>query len=277
MNNDKKTLDQFEALHLQIQDLLAGYSDNMLSEQERMIVESHLAGCEACRIDVEHQQLLGHRLNEMLQVRMPETLHQRIDQALSKEQTPEIGDEIAKKTNQKANEWSQIFNLDWFLGMGRASIMTLSGWGVAMLLLLILIVPSLRSNNNIPMIQEVMTEYRYLNTMALPVSNRAIPLVAPATWPGSYVLANWKTTIGGAPADAFAVRSGDHVVFQYRIDETVFFRNPNVRKAVAGSGNFKSKNKNLGVLALPLKRAGLLIVGADKSLPAPEELTLRTI
>ena len=91
------------------------------------------------------------------------------------------------------------------------------------------------------------------------------------------MLAAWKTEIGGAPAQAFAMRSGHSIVFQYQIDESVFFRNPAVRQAVQTSGNYQTRTQDTDVMALPLTNAGLLLVGPADSLPSPEQLTFQPI
>lgn len=270
---NQSTKNQFQALHYQLQDLLAGYVDNMLDEQEQMLVEAHLAGCEDCRMDVARQEAMHQRLNKLSVTRMPTHLHDKIDQLLLEQ--PTSIDPL--KSEHKAHHVSQ--NLDWLQSIKALVFSTASGWSVALILMIMLLIPSFYSlqHTEIPMVQEVLAEYHQLNVTSLPTSDQSISQQPPAQWQGSHVLARWKTDIGGAPAEAFAVRHGDTIIFQFRVDETVFFRNPDVRAAVAKSGNYRSNHSNLEVLALPLNKAGLLIVGPDNGIPKPDTLTLTTI
>ena len=75
----------------------------------------------------------------------------------------------------------------------------------------------------------------------------------------------------------YALRSGRNIVFQYHVNESVFFRNPVVRKAIAESGNYKTQANKMDVIAMPLTNAGILIVGPEDSLPAPEKMIIESI
>ncbi len=59
---------------------------------------------------------------------------------------------------------------------------------------------------------------------------------------------------------------------QFRIDETVFFRNPEVRHAVEKNGDYQFKAENTRVLAMPIKHAGLILVGPGDAMPSLEQL-----
>ncbi len=278
MNEELQKLEKhFNDLHCQLQDLLAGYVDNMLDEQETALVEAHLSGCEACRMDVLRQQQLSRRLNAMPVARMPADLHQRLDQLLNDAAQSAIE---TPQSTYKQRQWPIPDALyHWLKTMTLPSLATISGWGVASLLLLLLVFPGIKpgSENHIPMIQEALAEYYQLNTQILPTQATDLVINSPASWPDSRVVSHWKTTIGGAPADAFAVRHGDNIVFQFRIDEAVFFRHHDVRKAVASLGKYQETDSNLKVLAFPLKQAGLLIVAPQDGMPAAEELIIKTI
>ena len=124
------------------------------------------------------------------------------------------------------------------------------------------------------MVEDVLTEYLHLDKTSLPASNSQSMPSPPANWPNARLLSSWETTVGGAPAKAFAMRNGDKIIVQYLIDESVFFRNPNVRQAVADSGSYLSQKNNIQVLAMPLKDAGLLVVGPTDWMPSLELITL---
>lgn len=267
------TNEQWQALHMQLQDLLAGYADDMLDEHDKQLVEAHLAGCLTCRMDVSRQQLLSDRLNDLPVTRMSTNLHQQLDQVLKEAPIPE------KKEASQAKRWQHWLSFNWLRKRKQPSFSTASGWTVALMLLVVMLFPHLKqgSGKNIPMVQDVIAEYQQLSQTTLPVSLQNGSEEPPATWSGSRVLAHWKTTIGGEPADAYAVRNGDNIVFQFKVDEAVFFHNPDVRLAIANTGTYQVKYNKLKVLALPLKKAGLLIVGSNSGMPTPEKLTLQSI
>ena len=257
------------ALHEKLQDLLAGYADNELDDEQIAIVEAHLAGCEACRNDIARQQLLSKRLGSIPAPRMSTALNQRLDQALADDATP------TRRTTW-SRQWQLPINIaSWIQRLGRPAYLGASGWAVALVLVVVILAPPLISTNNstIPMVRDVVFEYNQMGTRALPVSANTSATKLPANWPDAHLLATWKTEIGGAPAQAFALRSGHSIVFQYQIDESVFFRNPAVRQAVQKSGNYQTRTRDTDVLALPLANAGLLLVGPADSLPKPEQLT----
>ena len=257
------------ALHEKLQDLLAGYVDNELDEEQIAIVDSHLAGCEACRNDLARQQLLSKRLGTIPAPRMSTALNQRLDQALADDATP------TRSTSWRP-QWQILINIaSWIKRLGRPTYLGASGWAVALVLVVVMLVPPLifTKNSTIPMVRDVVLKYNQMGSRALPVSANLSETKLPANWPDAHLLATWKTEIGGAPAQAFALRSGHSIVFQYQIDESVFFRNPAIRQAVKKSGNYQTRAQDTDVMALPLTNAGLLLVGPADSLPSPEQLT----
>lgn len=285
MNNENiKTHDNWQALHLQLQDLLAAYADDMLDQQDKQLVEAHLSGCEACQMDVSRQQLLSSRLNNLPVTRMSTKMHQRLDKVLSEASKSEasyseLPETAIKKETSQAKSNPRRFSLNWRNKLPTLSFATLSGWGVAMMLLVVMLSPNLEPNNGdeIPMVRDVLAEYQKFNSEELPTSDQNLAKIPPASWPDSHVVAQWKTTVAGAPADAFAVRNGDNIIFQYKVDEAVFFHNPDVRLAVSSTGNYQVRNNKLKVLALPLKKAGLLIVGPDSVMPELDKLKIKSL
>jgi anti-sigma factor RsiW len=263
--------EQWQALHNQLQDALAGYADNELDEHERAQVEAHLAGCEACRLDLAHQQLINQRLQQIPLTGLSAQMHQRLDQVI-KSAPP-----APRHRLRPQQGWRSFFLLPWRRKLSGPLIAATSGWAVALVLLVILISPSLKtstSNAAVPMVQDVLAQYQYYHRSALPVSSHGAKIQPPASWPGSHVLASWQTNIGGAPAQAFAVRNGDSIILQFRVDESVFFHHPDIRRLVARQGQFEMQRQDLTVLGIPLSRAGLLMVGPANGIPPPDKLTL---
>jgi len=149
-----------------------------------------------------------------------------------------------------------------------------SGWAVALILAVVLLVPDYVDHGGaaIPMVEDVVAEYRNINLDARLQTEQTDEVTLPVSWPGSRVLTTWKTHIGGAPAQAYAVRSGRYLLFQYRVDEKVFYRNPRVRKAVVNEGSFNLRTDRLDVLSLPVKESGVLLVGPAGSMPATQQI-----
>lgn len=80
MSTSYKTEDpEWQELHTSLQDLLAGYADNELEDDEVLIVEAHLAGCKLCRDDLARQVALNQHLSAMPLARMTVSLHEKLD------------------------------------------------------------------------------------------------------------------------------------------------------------------------------------------------------
>ena len=211
MKQDTRTNQHYDELHLQIQDMLAGYVDNALEEQEKQIVEAHLAGCDDCRRDVARQQLLAKRLQDIPGSRLSAQAHQKLDQLFDDDLSQGLA---SSRTKQIKSPWF------YPAGLFSPAKATLAVGGLVMLLMLVtsLLLPSWKKPNSsvVPMVQDVVTEYRQLSHTQLPITSARNQQMPPATWQNARVIANWKTNIGGAPAEAFAVRYGNNIVFQYR-------------------------------------------------------------
>jgi len=270
MNNDyDQTENQWRGLHIQLQDMLAAYADNELGEQEKAIIEAHLAGCVACRQDLVRQQLLIQRLHAMPVALMPADMHARLDTALAEVGNRKRRGSYAWRARLLPGSWHRI-----------ASFVQFGGWGVAVMLLMVILAPRLSStdNSDIPMLHDVLAEYHQIAATDLPVSSGQSPAtVPPASWPNARLLASWKTVVGGAPAEAFAVRNINSIVFQFRINETVLFRNAKVRQAVKQNGSYRFNAGDTSVLVLPIKHAGLILVGPPDSLPSPRQMSFEGI
>lgn len=271
MNNEQtKANDHWQALHTKLQDLLAAYADDMLDSSDKELIEAHLAGCEACRKDVIRQQILSRRLNSLPVYRMPIKLHQRLDNALNEATPPK--EESKTKRIKRGNFYQNLPN-----HIKTSFLTTASGWSVAILLLFTIFLPQTlnqKNNSSIPMIEDAINEYQSSSKVKLPIPDKNTNKKQPITWPGSHVLTNWKTTIGGAPADAFAMRNGDSVIFQYIVDETVFFNNPEVRNSLTKTGKFRIRSNDITVLAIPIESAGILMVGPSKAIPEKNNLEI---
>ena len=273
MNDTPETTGkQWKALHSQLQDSLAGYADNTLDAQQNAIIEAHLAGCEACRMDVARQQALSRRLQNVAAPRITAQLHQRLDDALL-EAAPH-----SSRMQRLWQGWRGFMSPKRLQEVCTPAFAAVSGWGVAMTLAVVMLMPRMLpvTRSEVPMVVDVLAQYRHIVHTALPVSAER-PTTTPATWENARLLASWETTVGGAPAQAYAVRRGDSILLQFRIDEAIFFRNPEVRHAVEENGDFHYNAENTRVLAVPIKHAGLILVGPEDAMPSTEQLLFKPI
>lgn len=257
---------QWSDLHDQIQDWLAGYADGELDEHHTTLVEAHLAGCEACRHDVERQRMLSERLQEIPAPRLSPAFAKRLDDTFAS----------AQASNKRPIGHRPLTGLKhWLARLSPSAVIGGGGWAVAMVLAAMLLVPNLapdRSNqiavaNHIPMVSDVLADYQRAVGNDLPTPSRDADLSPPMPWPNGRVLARWTTSVGGEPAEAYAVRLGNSLIVQYQISERVFFRNPDVRQAVARAGDFRTRDNELEVIGVPMQASGLLVVAPSGNLP----------
>jgi len=257
---------QWSDLHHQIQDWLAGYADGELDEHHITLVEAHLAGCEACRHDPERQRMLSERLQEIPAPRLSPAFAKRLDDTLASVQTSD-----RRPVGQKPLEGLK----HWLTRLSPSAVIGGGGWAVAMVLAAMLLVPSLTPEDpnqmavasQIPMVNDVLADYQRVVGNDLPTPSDDADLSPPMQWANGRVLARWTTRVGGEPAEAYAVRLGNSLIVQYQISERVFFRNPDVRQAVARAGDFRTRDNELEVIGLPMQASGLLVVAPSGNVP----------
>jgi anti-sigma factor RsiW len=255
---------QQEALHAELQILLAGYVDQELEEDERRQVEAHLVGCAHCREDLIRQTLLQQRLGQCVQPAcLPTALQRRLDAIVetgenSAPDCPGVTTPVVLK-REKWRAWFAAFSGHWGF---------LSGWVTASVLLVVLLLPPFQPVSDVPMISDAMEQYQDMQSRSLPLSVPGATASAdsPVSWPGSRVLASWGTQVGGEQAKAYWLRSGETTLLVLSISEAVFFRHPEVREALEHQGIFHFRGA-LSVLAIPAATSGILIVGPENALP----------
>ncbi|WP_252177509.1 zf-HC2 domain-containing protein [Endozoicomonas sp. 4G] len=269
MSTSYKTEDpEWQELHTSLQDLLAGYADNELEDDEVLIVEAHLAGCKLCRDDLARQVALNQHLSAMPLARMTVSLHEKLDRITGQPRSTDT---------QKQKPGITISPGRWLERQWLKLTFSAGGWATALALMVALYMQQMPSapHSEIPMVADALSHYQAAEQATLPVSLHGTE--APATWPGGTLLSSWETSIGGAPAQVYAMRSGKDIVFQYRIEESVLFRNPQVRAAIAQQGSFTREKDGTEIRALPMKSSGLLMVGPRRAMPAVNDLKMNTI
>lgn len=254
-------------LHCQLQDKLAGYVDGELDAKQHMIIEAHLAGCNACRADVKRQQILQQRLRNLSQISFPVSQDTMFDDMIDKA--------LQARPHRVHGMFAAVRSIGQRIARVREPLLLGSGWAVALLITVVMFMSDYSGQagkTSIPMVNDVVAEYRNIELDNHRQNNLSGSHSLPVSWSGSRVLATWKTQVGGAPAQAYAVRSGRYLLFQYRVDERVFYRNSQVRDAVAREGHFDLRTDQLDVMALPDASSGVLLVGPADSLPAITQL-----
>ncbi|AXS81927.1 MULTISPECIES: anti-sigma factor [Marinobacter] len=265
-DSNKTETHGFSDLHVRIQDWLAGYADGQLDEHHTDLVEAHLAGCEACRNDVVRQQALSARLQLIPTPRFAASFDKRLDDALAE----------APVTGRHKSGHQRVVNIKhWLSRLHPLVLVGGGGWAVALVLAAVLLMPNLTPGNinQIPMVSDVLIDYQRVAREDLPSQSGGSGVPPPMQWANSRVLATWMTSVGGDPAQAYAMRRGNSLIIQYRISERVFFRNPDVRQAVARAGDFRTRDDQLEVLGIPMEESGLLVVAPAGNLPAIGEFT----
>ena len=248
-----------EALHLEIQDLLAGYLDGELSEQDRSRVEAHLAGCPACAEDLERQRLVQHHLAALPREQLTPDQRRRLEKVI----------QAASPADRHRGPGLSQWLTRWLFPHPGLKLAAVGGWTAAVVFAGLLWVRQqpVSTSTAIPMVQDAIAEYQKSVRSPLPAPETADQSPAPLQWPKAQVLTSWSTRIGGKPARAFAVKNGAAVVLQIQVDDEVFYRNPQVRQALVKEGRFRYQRRELAVVAWPLAEGGVLIVGPPNRLP----------
>jgi hypothetical protein len=264
-NHGDSMTEHLSELHLQLQAWLPGYVDGELDQQQVRTLEAHLAGCSECRAEFERQRSLSLRLQQVATQRMSPELHRRLDAML---------DKAPPRATLKPNQPRRLRLPRWTARLVKPVVIGATGWALALCLIAVMLLPGVMTSTQMPMMNDVLLEYQNLPQAGLTPQNPRPDADLPARLAGCKLVASWKTRVGGEPAEAFALQRGEHLIIEYRITESVFYRNPDVRQAIADFGDYRIREKELEVLALPLKGAGLLIVGPVDAIPHRREFIL---
>jgi len=277
--SDRIRPSSWEALHQGIIEMLAAYVDGELDASEVSVVEAHLAGCARCRNDVALQSAIARRLREEpVEPAPPAFLIETRERlrAAAKAQTPPPSSFVFPSWGSPRLAWAA------------------SGWLVAAAALLWIAFgsgertghdarhpdPAAESGEvasaSIPMIQEAVEDFvqqieadRVEGKADLAAVERQVGLpVRALRGPGVQLLAARPVQVRGTPAAAIAYRVEDRIVIQYVVSKELFFRQPDVREAIADRGMLFVREGRANVVAWPVDEAGVLLVGHG----APERL-----
>jgi anti-sigma factor RsiW len=285
-----------EARHGALAELLGAYADGELPPAARARVEAHLLACDRCRRVVAAQTGIGARLAaEPVQPMAPVFRDRVFAHAFAQ---PVVGTTDVATASSPARvpvpRWRRH----------AAQALAWSGWAVAAALTGVLAsrptvsgrtaseltgvplgvaagppaatVPPSGTPAAPPMVEAALVDYRRVRAAPLPATapdlaavRASVPFpVVPLRSADVRLLAAWTTRLRGEPTAALAYRWGDRVIVQYVVPERLFFRQPDVRAAVANGGVFTAASGAQGVVAWPAASSGALLVGDA----APAEL-----
>lgn len=245
---------EFGLEHERLSELLGAYLDDELSPEQGQMMEAHLLACDRCWQELALQREVRARLEGQPIERAPIALRQHIQTRLGHETK-------GSPPRKHRRHW-------------RMHVPVWAGWAVAASLALIMGLHfGLGRHINsqpIPMVTAALANYHQQladtlpagGTLALSRLKRSLPFpVTPITELRSHLIAVWSLRISGEPAAALAYRIDNHVVVQYVVSESVFFRQPRVRQAVAAHGVYTVSAGQDSVVAWPGPDNGSLLVG----------------
>lgn len=265
-STDDAPLREHEAWSLQ----LAASLDGELDAAAQRRLDDHLRGCARCRGELKLQRAVSARL-----AREPLALASR----RLRERVRGVGEAPARpRFAPRALAQDYVRRLaDTALLRRTAGLLAGGGWAVAAVLALILAWPQARhpAPADVPMVADALADYRLHagQVMTPPASSPAQLMQAVLGWStlplplrDASLISSWQTRIGGEAAVALAYRRGNHVIVQYIVSDVVFFRQPQVREAVASTGIFRADAGAQSLIARPSRHAGHLLVGAPQAL-----------
>lgn len=242
--------------HERLIESLGAYVDGELAPEQAAVLEAHLLGCQRCRQELSLQRAMRTRLEYQEMQRAPAALRERIRTALEAEDA-----EAWPRHSHKQYRWSVL--LPW------------AGWALAACLALVIGLQLGLSHNPgpqpVPMIAAAIANYHQqlagelpaADTVSLSKLKRSLPFpVTPIAGLRSHMISAWSLRIRGQPAAALAYRLDGQVIVQYVVSESLFFRQPQVREAVAAHGLYVVSVGRNSVVARPGADNGSLLIGS---------------
>lgn len=240
--------------HKRLAGLLGAYLDGELSSERVQVLEAHLLACERCRQELALQRDVRTCLEQQTIDRAPTALRERI-QARLDDDTP-----AQPASERKRRRWTRV--PAW------------TGWALAACLALVIglhfALGRHASAQTIPMVTAALNNYHQQLTGTLPVGSaaslarleRSLPFpVTPIAGLRPHLVAAWSLRIRGTPAAALAYRLDGQLIVQYVVSESMFFRQPQVREAVAAHGAYIVSAGQESVMAWPRHDSGCLLIG----------------
>lgn len=231
-----------ELSHQEVQELLAAFADGELGVSSRLELEAHLATCARCRAALSVQRQVHGRLSRLAVAAEPRQLLEQVRSKLDDSRRARV-----RELRRRVTLWS--------------------GWAVAAALALFLFSGAPVRSPHPPMVLAALADYRghaghELPTLGDSASRASLPFAdEPLAAGNARLVSAWKTQLRGEPVSVFAYRVGDQLILAYVVSESMFFRQPVVRETVARQGRYVTSDGKESVVAWPLRRSGVLLVG----------------
>lgn len=245
--------------HQELIDQLDAYIDDEQDDAESALVEAHLSGCARCQRALQLHRALRDSLAGAPVARAPDSLRQRLLMQLEAEQAPPARAAFATQRRPRARRLTSRW-LGWATAAGIAAIVLGHGFWSRH-----------QTAQQIPMIAAALADYQQHLNSELPAAGpqqlaaieRSVAFkVQPMPALRHQLIGAWQTRIRGEPAVALAYRYGNHILVQYVVSQSLFFRQPRVREAVARDGRYSTTSHGTSVLAWAQNDSGSLLIGA---------------
>jgi anti-sigma factor RsiW len=254
-----------ENQHQVLIDLLGAYADGELPPETTSQIDAHLVGCVRCRRELAVHRAMRRRLGFEPPVAAPPALRERIVAAIASTPLP------APSIDPRPSRFAALRRPLVFIPL--VSIIAAGALGTDLLVRqrtspAAAVAPLTESPTTIPLLQDVLADYRRVVAGDLPGRARdldavrsAVPFpIEPLRAPAVRLLAAWTTELGQEPAVVLAYRWDDRIVLQYVVSEQRFFQHPALRQAVAGGGLLAANDGTQGIVAWPTSSAGALLI-----------------
>ena len=245
--------------HHELIDQLDAYIDHELGDEKSARVEAHLSGCTRCQRALQLHRALRDTLAGAPVARAPDSLRERLLIELDAEQAPPPRGASATHQRPRVRQFAQPW-LGWAAAAGLAAVMLVHGFWTGP-----------QPSQQIPMVEAALADYQLHFNRELPAAGpqqlaaieRTVAFkVQPMPALRHQLIGAWQTRIRGEPAVALAYRYGNHVLVQYVVSQSLFFRQPRVREAVARDGRYSTTSHGTSVLAWAQSDSGSLLIGA---------------
>ena len=253
-----------ENQHQVLIDLLGAYADGELPPETTSQIDAHLVGCVRCRRELAVHRAMRRRLGFEPPVAAPPALRDRIVAAIASTPLP------VPSIDPRPARFGALRRPLVFIPL--VSIIAAGALGTDLLVRQrtspAAVAPLTESPTTIPLLQDVLADYRRVVAGDLPGRARdldavrsAVPFpIEPLRAPAVRLLAAWTTELGQEPAVVLAYRWDDRIVLQYVVSEQRFFQHPALRQAVAGGGLLAANDGAQGIVAWPTSSAGALLI-----------------
>ena len=251
-----------ESQHQVLIDLLGAYADRELPPETTSQIDAHLVGCVRCRRELAVHHAMRRRLGVEPPVAAPPALRERIAAAIAATPVPVSTPATGRlAVFRRSVVIAALAAAALATGVGATVLVRRHADGPAL-------APLSASTNAVPLLRDVLADYRRVVAGDLPGRARDLEAVRSAVaFPieplgGSAVrlLAAWTTDLGGEPAVVLAYRWDDRILLQYVVSEERFFQHPALRRAVADGGLLATRDGAQGIVAWPTASAGTLLI-----------------